>query len=206
LSSSRLWLIHFLSGSVAFLFAWTIGTTMESDVWRVHSLPQSIQCVVLITSAIVCILSFQKPWTKAETSYQNGQKWRFQMEIDFSPFSPTGVVPWYVLKFQLLLPEKSPITELRTSIKLIQMAVSQVANGLTNLQRTIWQLRLSGMTYVWIISTLPQIIYHPLISPCLTWAAAGVSWEIWMIKGTSCNHVDELDESRTNWSWWINGR
>jgi hypothetical protein len=50
--------------------------------------------------------------------------------------------------------------------------------GLSPIQRTICELRLSGLSYTQIIEMTPDIPYNWQISKCLASAAAGFAWNV----------------------------
>jgi hypothetical protein len=53
-----------------------------------------------------------------------------------------------------------------------------VVSGLSSLQRSVCELRLSGASYARIIKALSEIKYNRQISMCLTSAAADIPWEL----------------------------
>jgi hypothetical protein len=58
------------------------------------------------------------------------------------------------------------------------MSHHQVVSGLSSLQRSVCELRVSGASYARIIEALPEIIYNRQISNCLTSAAASIAWDL----------------------------
>jgi hypothetical protein len=50
--------------------------------------------------------------------------------------------------------------------------------GLTPIQQTIGELRLSGLSYTQIIEMTADIHYNRQISKCLASAAAGFAWNV----------------------------
>jgi hypothetical protein len=53
-----------------------------------------------------------------------------------------------------------------------------VVSGISSLQQSVCELRLSGASYTRIIETLPMIKCNRQISKCLASAAAGIAWDL----------------------------